>query len=471
MKLFLFLLLVSSHSFAVFQQLYQGYLKSNVIESLNMEFDMSKVSFEYSKDKNDWELQLGTDYSDSFLQSLFSFQSNQTITNTYSVGFLKNSFKYGSFALTHKKVDYDLSNWSSSGFNNFSADKVHEVKNTVSYNYDFLKKPLTNEWDVIHTQKQVDDINTKVVLEKDSLNFFKSYLNTKLKVVLNRQYKEFEKRAKKRIRLVRKRVKDGLSRSVELDQSELSLLGQQETILKNQTLMKENIFLLEDIIGYKIPEPLYINIKWKYQQKNKFPIAFQEGKFLEIDQLKKSNHLKTLNLERIKIESGHSLKMNLGYTKNSVNEKYSDAFNDSLGGGNNDEKVASLIYSVPFGGDKRSASYKRLKLQQKKGQMDLKNFMSHNKVQKVILKHHIDSYESAIELGNKKLRIAKRSIRKTNDLYLRGQVSFEELLRSEETLLNAEISLVNQLALYEEALADLAYMNGHISQFLTGYTD
>lgn len=471
MKYLILLCLIPINSYSVFQQIYTGYKNSEKVKSLRIGAEIDTIETDYQKAKYDWQLELSSQYSDSFLQSLFSFQSNQTMKSTVSLGLKKQTFKYGSFGISHGRIDYDLSKWSNSGLSSFSADKVYEVRNSMTYSYDFLKTPLKSEWLAIAAQEKANNLDNQIELEQDSLTFFQAYLDTKLRVVLNRLHEEFEKRAQKRVHLISKRVKDGLSRLVELNQAKISLLTQKDTTLKNKTLMKEKIYLLENIIGYQIPESSYRDIEWKFRSIEQYGEIREKKVYLELERLEYLNAVLEANLDRVKEESSHSLAINLSYTKNAVNESRSAAMSNSFGKGKNDEKIVSLTYSVPFGEGKSNASEKKLLLQKRKNSIEHKNLEGDFKAKETALNDNIATYENAIKLAQEKVHIAMDTISETQRLYFRGRVSFEDYLRSEESFLNAKLSLVNSISLYENSIVQLAYLNGQLDKFLAQYMD
>lgn len=471
MKYLILIYLIPLNSHAIFQKLYRGHKQSKQVESLSKSLEINQIDFDFGQKRFAWQLELGADHTDSFLQALFSFQSNRTITDTFAIGLSKQTFEYGNFSVQHQRINYDISNWSTTAFNSFSADTLYEARNSVSYSYDFLKQPLKIDWSLIGAKKVSEDLGTSVVLEKDALQFFQSYIETKLRVVLNRLYREFEKRAMRRVSLVKRRVRDGLGRSLDLDQAQVALLTRQETIEQNKTLMMENVYLLESIVGYEVPESSYIGIDWQFISSDLYPQVFHKNKYIELERLQALNDVLELELEKLNVENKHSLQLQLSYTKNSVNEAQADALNDSFGTSENDEKVIQLQYSFPFGGAKERLSRKKLLLQRSKNLLDQHKLESDYKAKERSLTHNVRSYEKAIGLSRKKIDFAKSSMQKSQKLYLRGQSSFEELLSTEETYINAEISMVNLLALYEGSLGQLAYLNGQLNYFLERYKD
>ena len=120
MKYFLFLLLIPLNSQAFFQKLYQGFKKSDSLKEVLLDEKIHAADYKFNENRYDWNLNLNAQAQDSFLQALFAFQSQQTITQSYSLGVSKSSYKFGTFSLSHNQVSYDLSNWSDQSLSSFS---------------------------------------------------------------------------------------------------------------------------------------------------------------------------------------------------------------------------------------------------------------------------------------------------------------------------------------------------------------
>lgn len=471
LRAILLLFLVPLNAYAIFHKIYDGYKNSDHLKAIKINESIIEADFNFGLEKFDWKLSAGVNAQDSFLQSLFSFQSQQTISNTYSLGLKKNTYKYGSFSIEHLQTEYDLSNWSSSVQRSFSDDKVFESKNSLTYTYDFLNKSLSKDWSLLLAQNAFDQVDHSLKIQKDSYDFFSSYLAAKQGIVLDRLFREFEARAKKRVKLVQKRVNDGLSRKYELNQANLSLLTQQETVIKNKSSLREKVLIIEDIVGFTFNESQYRLIRWSFKPIEEIAMMSEKPDYLELERLKKVNEITNLNLEKLGDEIGHSLNLSLGYTKNFVNEDKSESLSKSFGEGKNDEKFISLVYTIPLGADKKNYYKEKLLLQKNKNDLDSINLEGQIRVQLKLLKENIERYSNAISLLKQKEKIANASLKEHQRLYLRGQVSFEELIRADETLINAKISKINMYALYEQALAQYAYKSGKIISFLNSYVD
>ena len=459
------------YSYAVYEQVYKGYQNSNQLKALKYDETLNQLDFKINKNKNNWIMSAGYKNSNSYLESLLSFSNQQTLTQTYNLSLKKDTFKYGSFTFSHTESAYDLSQWGSTSLSSLSGEDVYETKNTFTYEYDFLKRSTQLDWEAINKQ---DDFNSKdfsLRHETDYLDFFHAYINAKHKILLERLYKEFELKAKKRVKFIAGRVRDGLSRSVELDQAKLNLLNQQETILSNEDELKEKVSLVEEVIGMRFSPSDYLRVNWSYKKIEDYFFITEVTKELELERLKELNKINELALEKLKSLQGQSLVFSAAYAKNSFDENRGKAFSNSWGEGVNDEKVVALVYSIPIGESNYKYQKKKLLELRHKNILTLKNKQGEIDVKRRVLTDNLKRFGKRIVILDEKLKFSKSILLKNQRLYKRGQISFDELLRSEETLTSNQLNRVNTLLQYESSLVSLAYLNGNIIKFLNKYTD
>lgn len=463
-----------SNSYAIFQQIYSGYKVSNRLEEKKLQENIDLYDYKFNKLQNNWNLSLGLDYSDSFLQSIYSFSSTQTVTEKLTMGVQKKSFNYGTFSFGVNTTKYDLSNSDSSstqGLSNFDEDFVYETRGSISYSYDFLNRASSVDEKLIEFQNKANIVKYEIDVEKDHYDFFNAYLDAKLRIRLEQLYFEFEARAKRRVELVKRRVRDGLSRSVDLTQSRLALISQKEQITQNRAILMEKVSIIEKIIGFKFKEEDYKKVYWTFKPSEQFKYIEESPRFKELERLKHLNALADENLNKIKELSGSSLNLTLTYTKNAFDEEANKALNETLSSGVNDEAVVGLQYIIPIGSSKTDAIKNKILAQRNKQKVQLKNAEDEVEVRTTILKDNINRYESLINLTKQRVELARLAQKQTQDLYLKGRVSFEETLRAEETFINTQVSLVNMLSVYEKTLVSLAYLNSKTIPFLEQYRD
>ena len=457
----------------LFQKLYAGFKTSDQLEEKLTERKLQLNTFEIELNKYDWIADVAVAHSDSFLQSLFSFQSQQTISTTYELGLTKSSFKYGTFEATHTQTTYDISNWTSSGttLNNFNSDKIYESRNSLSYTYEILNEFQRLEEDEIEARRSLEKISQNISVEQSHYDFFVTYLNAKIQILQDQLTNDSKRRAQKRVRLITRRVRDGLSRGVDLSSAKLSLLTEDENLLKNEANLRESIATLEDILDIKITEKEYGQVNWTFKDKNLYQFLDGKGAYPEVKRAQALNKVSDLNLLRLDEQQSNSLTLSLGYTINAVNADRDKAFSESLGKSENDEKAIALKYSIPIGFETNSLLKTQSKLIQKRNELRSKNKKSEMRVLSKVLAENIDLYSKAIKIVDQKIQLSENIVSENQKLYMRGQVSFEEALRSEENLIGTQLVRVNLYALYEGALARKAFLEGKMLTFLSRYKD
>jgi hypothetical protein len=462
---------MSSNAHALFQQMYKRYNVSDRLNGIKSQINIDSAQNLINESKHDWALKFDLTNTESGLVSLNSLETEDTTANTYSLGLNKSSFKYGTIGLSHTQTQYDLSRWSAENLTKFSDETQYESKNTLTYSYEIINKSMMLDWNLIEAQGQSAKITQTLNEQNDHYQFFDSYVSAKQGIMLDKLYNEFENRALKRVALVKKRVKDGLSRNVDLNQSRLALLQRKETILNNTSVLREKVIIIEEIIGFKITPADYKRVNWSYKPKENYSYLFESKKYLELERLDLIQRLSSLQVKMFDESLSHSLRLNLSYSQNSIDEKMATPFLDSNGESNNDEKIISLSYSIPIGLSKISASKSKILAISNKDKLDKKNLEGELTVQTKVLKENLIRYTRTIEIIAEKIDIANNIVTQNQKLYARGKVSFEEMLRAEETLINTKITQMNIYGAYEKSLAKLAYINGDIVKFLNQYVD
>ena len=83
----------------------------------------------------------------------------------------------------------------------------------------------------------------------------------------------------------------------------------------------------------------------------------------------------------------------------------------------------------------------------------------------------LEKFAKAYQYTVGQVDVSERRVVLQNSLYLKGIGSFDEVIRSEEELLNARSSLYRVLFDYETALGEYAFLNGSIKPLLKAYQD
>lgn len=466
----LLLFFISIHTQAAFQEIWKGYQTSYINEIRNIETEAVENNFDFALTSNSWNLKLETQYDDTFLDALFSFQAQKTIKQTNSISIEKNTFKFGSFSYTLSNTRYDLSEWDSN-VGNSNADEIFETRGTFLYTFDFFNRSQSYEKDRITQTQLFESAENQAQRQKEYLDFFRSYLDAKLSLYLRDFAYEIEKRAKKRLSLISKRVKDGISRKVEKLQAQSSLLKQKQEINKAENSLKENLAIIEVVLRKEVPVEYLSQVTWKYIPFKEWKESITRKVNYELKSLEE--RLKLIDIESNKIanQRGHSLKLTASYISNSFNKNSGDSFDEALNSPENDSKVLGLLYTVPFGDSYHQATLERQRINRKRieyQKLDLQEKVGMN--EKVLL-HNISKFETSYNLSRGLVALNRSIMIEQNKLYLRGQATFDDVIRAEESYINAAIEEKRALHNLETLIVEYAYLMGSIEDVIERYDD
>jgi outer membrane protein TolC len=450
--------------------MWKGYQTSNLNKSISIKSEISEADFKFKEHSNDWQFIFAPSYQEANLASLFSFQSQNTKTNTYSFELKKSSFEYGSISIKHLKTDYDLSEWNSTSLSSFTNDHLFENRTGIEYSYDFLDRSSSDELEIISTESKAQESSNQLDIEKGYLTFFQTYLQAKYQIYAVELSKSFAQEAKKRVTQTSKRKRDGLSREVELYQARSSLLNQQEAVETSRSSLKENLSIIENILKIKITEQYFKQITWVPRPFSFWKKGIKEQEHLSVTAAKRKVEVTKQSLSKLKNQNGIKLLLTAGLTTNAINEDDDESFNEHLRSTNKNVGFG-LNLVIPLGIDKRSALNSRVILENKKNELDIKNIEDEIIVQKEALISQIKYYEKVNSISSEKVSLAKKTLKEQNRYYLNAQATFEEVIRAEENYINARLSEKQNLLNYELLVANYAYLNNSIKNFLDLYRD
>lgn len=473
MKLTLLILLgtIPLQSHALFQKVYKGYKDSNRLKLLEMNTKINENNGKLGLSVYDWKLQFSGNYRDSGLASLSSFQSQKTVTTTYGVGLVKDTFKYGTFEINHSQTKYDLSDWTSNPLASFNSDYVFEGRSTLKYTYELLNDAKALNFDKIQIETAANDLKTKAEIEKDSFDFYQAYLKAKLNVLLDRLYAESKLRAQKRVNLIKRRLKDGLSLKSDVLQARLSYETQNEIVLSNVVSLRESLIILENILGFKIEKAHYKSLVWTQKKSKSFEYLFGQVENAQSKYQERAVELQLMNDSIYDENSKQNLNFSLSYTKNAFDDERPKAIKDATTSGDKDEKVLSVNYTIPLGVNKSSLLESKKKLSRQQAKLSILDYKNSINVQVESLKENLERVEQALVIAERKEKIAKLFVKEKQDLYLRGQSRFDEVISAEESYIQTRINKVQKLSAFEHRLGQLAYLTGKIENYLREYVD
>jgi outer membrane protein TolC len=464
------LLLSSLNASAVFEDIWKGYLVSKIHQSQQVDIKINEANYKFSDNIYDWNFGFTPSHSESNLASIFAFQAQKTTEDSMLFSLRKSSYRFGTFSLSHEKTSYDLSEWSPESLKNFEDPVLYENRTSLEYSYDFLSRSSEIDQEIVEIDYKSGDLQSKITIEQGYLNFFSTYLQTKFQVYAVDLTKSFIKEAKKRVSITRRRFNDGTSRKVELLQARSSLLNQNESLEKNRSSLKQNLAILENIIEKRIDDSYFAQLTWKMKPFKSWRTFIDEKSPMSLELIQEKIKYSEKQLEKIHNDTGYKLTMNTGYITNALGVSDSASMSDAMKGDNTRQSI-SLTFVIPLGMDKRSALRQKYAYQKKKNELDLLNSRDEVKVKKEALLEQIKYLEKSNSFSTSKVAIATETLKEQNRLYLRGQASFEEVIRAEESYINSKLNEKKMLLDYELLIANYAFLNNSMMTLLNAYQD
>lgn len=460
---------------AVFQQIWAGYQTSTVNELRMVETSSAKNALDVSLSENAWSFELKGAYDDTFLDALFAFNAQRTISESYSLKLSKDTFNYGSFSYELLQGRYDLSFWTATGFSTTSVDKLYETRNSFTYTYDLIGRSQPLRKEIAQAQFGADSAQNELEQEQEYLDFYQAYLAAKLQVFRSRLADEFKSRAARLRGAIYKRYKDGLSREAEYLQAENSELAQEQEVEKSLAALKESVAVIENILGKEIPQKYFEQLSWSIQDNSGLELN-QSADIVESNKrmraLEARIQLVDKNLEQFEDRRGHTLKLNASYTTNAFNEDIDNSFyQGDIITPNNDAKSVALVYTVPLGMDYDQAEREKLFIDKKRSELQKRQLKDELELRSKVFATKIERYKKAYGIGRRQVEIASKRVKEQSKLYLRGLGTFDETIRAEQELLNAKSALYQTLYDYDMTLGNFAFLGGKLSLLLNSYND
>ena len=130
-----------------------------------------------------------------------------------------------------------------------------------------------------------------------------------------------------------------------------------------------------------------------------------------------------------------------------------------------------LLYTVPFGDSYHQATLERQRINRKRieyQKLDLQEKVGMN--EKVLL-HNISKFETSYNLSRGLVALNRSIMIEQNKLYLRGQATFDDVIRAEESYINAAIEEKRALHNLETLIVEYAYLMGSIEDVIERYDD
>jgi len=404
---------------------------------------------------------------------LFSFQSQETKESGFSATFSKYLQTGTEFSYAQHITKLDLSKWnvttpSELGDTPYSTYSLLSVKQYLWA--DSFGRSFRASYEMTKSLKEANIINLKFSDQLALYEFISDYINAKkIKTFLNLS-KFARKRALIRRNLVARKLRDGVSRKIDLYQADLSLLAQSENIEVSQDLYIsseeklskkiQRVIKLEEVSAYNLGE---INLI------NKIKGSIDES--LSLKSLIKYRDVANFDYKNAKYSHAPSVYLQASLKTNTFNSELSTALSDSYPGGDNKETTVTLTMDIPLGMNATSSAKQIKKAELLKSELSIINMKRALDIENKLIDKRLIIQNKNANSALKRLDLAKRSLKEHNRLYNLGKIDLIQVLSAEEAVSDTEKSLATYLSDYEQLVLKQALIKGKVTFFVKEFVE
>lgn len=257
-------------------------------------------------------------------------------------------------------------------------------------------------------------------------------------------------RAKKNLEhaIERERPQDIITAKIEVPENELALI-------RSRSGIEQRLDSLKNLIGMPIEEQLLIDTTFEYKIFNTDLDRDKEFSFQQQEDFL-NNQLELKKLKADEIVFRQKLWPSVSISATHTDQNLNDGFD--LGG--EDEQVISLDLSWSIGREKDLATFKRQLNEVRKKELDL-FILKQEKTRKLFdLHRRLLETEQSIDLQEQRVEFTEKQVALFQDRWSNGEIDILELVRSQNSLEDAKVNLINLKASYLELVAEYKFEVG-----------
>lgn len=453
----------SSFASSSVSKMAQEYLSSNIqVIQAKASSKLSRYDFDILAATKTWSLSYADSYSDSSLENSFiSFASPPKVTKSHTFGLAKDFNWGGKLTLENSLSSFETKGVGSVSISGFSQGLVY----SQDIGQNFLGRKFYKKLEIAQSNYKVTDYESSDAISDGLRKFMNIYsvarLNKSLKYL---QYKAFL-RAKKRLRLIKKRVRDGLRERVDMYQAKSAVISQEE---KNEnaklnliTSMEQLSTLLHRKVGdHEIDAYKLIVSKFK-----NYPKGSLENN-LKVKGLEERKKLLAVSFNDADDSILPKASIIARYSTNDFANTNSDAFSNGTFGNSQKEVAVALNLSWNIGSRLEKIEKVQSHIRLKTASQNLTKSKANVVEVENSIKKQIVLFNKNIKLVGERVLLANKTLKEFNRLYKRGRADFDQVIRAEEDLINTEITFAGYLVKRDSLTYELAHLYGTLNEYL-----
>jgi len=432
--------------------------QSSAIKQTRYSYDYQTLLTELEEDKRPWTLAGSSTFEDSNLESSpFSLTPANQKSRTDILALSKSFIWGGEFSLSGTLYDLD----SSSSFKSYtqSMSYTQDLGANIFGRNDFLSLDIAKETEEYQKLK-FDGLKSKSII-----NLVNDYLQVRREKTLLDLQKQAYSRSLKRLKLIKKQVKDGIKERVDLYSSQTAhsfqseLLEEKSAALSNskrdlETRMEREISL-KDIKSFEISNKGLSTV----------PEGQVDGNY-DVMAVKKKIAYLDKSIEKSDNSIFPTVSLKGTYSTNNYDTSASP-ISDGTFGSDNDSKEIALTVSIPLGFDVEDNALKVAKLNKMEAEYDRRLTMLSVKNSIENFKRNIKRLDKNIGSVANRYKLAKKTVKEYNRLYNRGRANLDQVIRAEEDLINTESAFVEYKIAREKQFYGLLDIYGQLETHMS----
>lgn len=466
MRIFLFICLLPLSAQSSLKNLTSEFLQKNTqIKTYKANFDLATLNHQLITDQRVLGMEYKGTLSNNNLDSNSVFNNQNVKYTAHELGFSKGFNWGGTLGFTNSLEKTDRSKWNTTLLGSTPVN-TYEFSQTLSYSQNlgknFFGRDHYREIDESFHSMEMNKLLSKYQTQEKLIEFYGTYLNAWEKKELLRINDEALKRAIRRVKLIRKRVRDGLSLKAEnYIATNLELQAKED-----HDLARNN--LTEALNNLSILVHRNVNIREILNLAPKSILRPAQGysNNYRVQMMENKKEMNIASIDRAEYGYWPDLSLAASYTTNAVDAKQSEAFSDGTLDGDKDETAFVLSLSYPLDLSLQKTALAKSKVSAMLTDLELKNLKTNLTYTERSIKERLSLIASNVESAKKRVEVLKKAIDSFERLYKLGRVNIDRLLDQEDALSSAERVLISFIKSEQMILANQALLASSVDKFL-----
>jgi outer membrane protein len=298
-------------------------------------------------------------------------------------------------------------------------------------------------------------------IDNELTAFAEDFLNASLNKTLIYYQNQALVRSRKRLKIIKKRVRNGLSEKVDLIQARVSALNQEEALKSRENELNASLERLTS----QIHRPLLLTeiSDWR---SGTFKISdLPQGDVedsLALKRLKALIDRTKEDYERSSDLSAPSLTLSATLRNNDFDISRSESVSQGFLGKDNQELNIALNLSWAIGNRREKNEQARRLLQKEVASYQLTSAKKSLEQTHDALVKQIEALKKNIGFAKSRIKLTKKSLGEYEKLYKRGRADFDQILQAEEAMIDTQSDYTRYYANHERLVYALANVYGAI---------